>query len=556
MSATVLTRNLRETFQLRDSGPLAWPGARAFLAMLVPLLVLLQLDRLELVPGVVFGALTSVYCRTEPYRSQTRMLAAVAIAMVLAVTIGDLIAAFGGSGLAHDVLALSATAVVGGVATATATAVRLGSPGGLIFAFATGACAHLPLSPSDLGVHVAATAASAAFAWAVNSTGSVISGLRPQRRVVAAALRATAEYSEAASDEGARHRATVAVDAALHSVAQVGRRHRETREHRELVLLSEACDELLTTASGRVSAADLRDAATEVAAGREITRFVPQVTEPGVAPTPVSRWPAIRAFLSAVARPNRYASTWLWPYAGRVALAVLLAGVLAVLLEIGHSYWAAVSAVSVLQATSVSKSVPRMAQRVSGTVVGVLLGLGILYAQLPVWVIVVLLAVLQCCAELTVVVNYSFGLTFATPVALLVGSMANPIDPTTLALHRLWATLLGAAIAVGVALSLPNRAWHVRVRKAIRHVGRLGTEVPVRPDTVRSALIELHEAHDLAAGEMRQAKIPSSEVFDASRHGYRLLDRHARENGRCHHHRGDSPLDRHNIQAGSSLAEH
>ena len=164
--------------------------------MLVPMVALLAAGRS---PGRRRGlrALTSVHRRSEPYRQQARTLAAVAVTMVVSVAIGDLIAVHGPSGPWQEALSLLATALVGAITTAAATAVKLGPPGGLIFAFATGACSHLPLSHADLPLHLLVTALSAALAWGVSIAGAVVIGLGPQRRAVAAALEATAAHVEA-----------------------------------------------------------------------------------------------------------------------------------------------------------------------------------------------------------------------------------------------------------------------------------------------------------------------------------------------------------------------
>ncbi|MBA8826535.1 hypothetical protein FHX42_003911 [Saccharopolyspora lacisalsi] len=521
----MLTRDLRQTFHVRKRGPLAWPAARAFLSMLVPLVLLLQLDRLDLVAGAVFGALTSVYARSEPYRQQTRTLAAVAVSMVLAVAIGDVIAVFGSGHAWHEPVALLATAAVGAVTTAAGTAVKLGAPGGLIFAFATGACAHLSLSSADLGPHLATAAISAAFAWAVSSAGAVVTGLNPQFRTVSAALEATAVHLAARPDLTTRHRASVAVENAWNSVALVGRKHRDGRPHLDLVRATETCEALLSPEHATsVTAEEVRATADDLRRGRGFRDLVLAGRDSPVVPAPTSRWQVAREVIGAALAPGRRAGTWLVPYALRVGVAAFIAGVVANLLGIGHAYWAAVSAVSVLQATSTSSSVPRMVQRGIGTLVGVLVGLSLLTADPAPWVIILLMAGLQWGAEMTVLINYSFGLLFATPVALLVSALATPMPPGELATDRLWSTLLGAAIAVAVAWMLPNRAWLARVHRALVRVRELSAADPIQPIRLRNALIELHEAYDVAEGEVRDSKLPTEELLDVSHRAYVLLD--------------------------------
>lgn len=540
MPETVLTRNLRESFRLRRIEAFAWPAARAFLSMLVPLVVLLSIGHLDLVAGAVFGGLISVYCRDEPYRQQARSLTVVAVTMVLAVLAGDLIAVFGAGSALHEPLALVVTAVVGAVTTAVATAVKIGAPGGLIFTFATGACAHLALPASALGWHVLVTALSAAFAWAVSVLGARAAGLSPQRRVVAQALEGTAAHLVARPDLDSRHNAVVALEQAWHSVALVPDRLRGSPEHLELVRAVETCEALL---AGREAAADKARAgdarADDVrAAARELRRrgrcdglLAGGRTDPGERASPVvpamppSRWYVIRDVLRAAVRPGRHARGWLVPYAARVGLAALLSGVVANVLGIGHAYWAEVSAVSILQATSTATSVPRMVQRVSGTVFGVLIALGLLSAHPAPWVIIVLLAVLQWGAEMTVMVNYAFALLFATPVALLVAGLASPAEPGELVLSRLLATLLGAALAVAIAWLLPHRPWLARVRTALARVRELTGGEPVSSARLRRALVELHEAYEVAAGEVPRSQLPAEELRDLSNRAYDLLDR-------------------------------
>ncbi|MGW0893710.1 FUSC family protein [Saccharopolyspora sp. NPDC002578] len=530
MTGTVLTRNLRDTFRLRRNGPFLWPAARALLALAVPLAVLLLIDRLDLLPGAVFGALSSVYGRTEPYYRHARTLGAVAVGMVLAVAVGDVIAVFAGGTPWHEAVALAATALVGAAATVLCAAVKVGPPGGLIFAFAVGACAHLPLVAADLGPHLAAAALCAAFAWIVNVTGAAVIGLAPQRRAVAAALDATATALVARSDLAARHQAAVAVESAWHSVALVGRRHRDSPAHRGLVRAVDASEVLLGPDAPAITAEDVRTAATAIRAGDAVPELRPAGSADVRAPIPASRWRIIREVLRAAVRPRR-AGSWLLPYAARVFVAALLAGGVADLLGIGHAYWAAVSAVSVLQATSTATSVPRMVQRVSGTVAGVLIGVAVLSSHPAVWVLLVALVLLQWGAEMTVTLNYALGLLFATPVALLVSALGAPADPAVLASHRFWATLLGAAVAVGISWLLPNRAWLSRVHTALARVRTLSAAEPVHPPALRGALVELHEAYELAAGEIRPALLPTESLLTASHEAYARLDAAAPHRG-------------------------
>ncbi|WP_258175366.1 FUSC family protein [Actinopolyspora mortivallis] len=526
MSSAILARHLGETLRLNRNGPIFWPALRSFLSVLLPLATLFQLDRMDLVAGAVFGGLTSVYCRSEPSRHQIRSLAVVAAGMVVAVALGDLIALWGLPSGRQQLVAVVGTAVVGAVATAATTAARVGAPGGLIFAFATGACANLSLSPDELPAHLTVCALSGAFAWGVCSLGAVLAGLRPQRRAVAAALEATAAHL-ANPDLDGRHRAAVAIENARTRLPLVSARRRESTEYRELVRAVEVCEVLLGASRvARATVWSLRATAERVRTGQPL--HPPGYARPdrplGPGPPP-SRWWAVREVLLATARPRRGTGTWLLPFAARVGTAALISGVAAQLLGLGHTYWAAVSAVSVLQATSTSRSVPRMLQRVAGTLGGVVLGMLLLSLHPRVWVIILLLAALQWAAEMTVTINYAFGLLFVTPVALLVGGMMSSAPPEELAASRLWTTLLGAAVAVLVARLAPHRAWLVRVRDALDRVRRLVELGGAAPrQQLRQALVELHDAYDTAAGEVPDEHLPTEELLRVSRRAYRLLD--------------------------------
>ncbi|MCC5698644.1 FUSC family protein, partial [Klebsiella pneumoniae] len=125
-----------------------------------------------------------------------------------------------------------------------------------------------------------------------------------------------------------------------------------------------------------------------------------------------------------------------------------------------------------------------------------------------------LLAALQWGAELTVLMNYAFGLFFATPVALLVSAFNSSAPPAEISSDRLWATLLGAAVAVAVNWVSPPRAWVARVRTAMDRVHQLTATEPVPRAELRKALIELHEAYDVASGEVRSSKLPTEQLLE------------------------------------------
>ncbi|MGC5167249.1 FUSC family protein [Luteimicrobium sp. DT211] len=135
----------------------------------------------------------------------------------------------------------------------------------------------------------------------------------------------------------------------------------------------------------------------------------------------------------------------------------LVAGVLAQAVGLGHPGWAAVGATAVLLGTSRRHVVVRALHRGAGTAVGAVLAWLVLDAHLSFWALAVLVAALQVVTELIVVRNYALAMLTITPMALLMTSLAGPVDAGTLAADRAVDTLLGVAVGVVVVLLLPFR---------------------------------------------------------------------------------------------------
>ncbi|MCU1348680.1 MAG: hypothetical protein JWO56_1710, partial [Acidobacteria bacterium] len=70
-------------------------GLRAALAVAVPLFVLFAAGRLDLTAYATFGAFTALYGRNEPYRVRVRTLTVAALALLVSITAGTLLAVAG-----------------------------------------------------------------------------------------------------------------------------------------------------------------------------------------------------------------------------------------------------------------------------------------------------------------------------------------------------------------------------------------------------------------------------------------------------------------------------
>ncbi|MDP9791944.1 putative membrane protein YccC [Catenuloplanes nepalensis] len=212
--------------------------------------------------------------------------------------------------------------------------------------------------------------------------------------------------------------------------------------------------------------------------------------------------------------------TWLGgpaiPVAVRVVLGALAAGALATLpardADLGHGYWAAVSAVAVLQTPNLLGSVHRTVQRALGTVLGVALAAAAVVLLPGQWSFVAAIVLLQVVAELLVVRNYGLAMLAVTPLAILAGELAHPAPATGLVRDRLLQTVLGAVVGLLCAVLIRNRA-------AVRHlesvtaacraaVGELrerladpGADPLPAARRVATLLTAVREAHDVVSGE-------------------------------------------------------
>jgi hypothetical protein len=146
----------------------------------------------------------------------------------------------------------------------------------------------------------------------------------------------------------------------------------------------------------------------------------------------------------------------------RYAIGVLLAGGIAVLLGIGHPYWAMVSALVPVSTSTFVAGVVRGTHRMTGTVLGVLLAAGLLALHpSPLWVVALIVA-FTFGAELLVGRNYGIAMICITPLALLAVHLATPTPVEHLLVDRLVESVVGAL--VGIVVGFATRQWGARPR--------------------------------------------------------------------------------------------
>lgn len=479
-------------------------AARAGLSVALALGALYAIGRVELIPYAAMGCFTCLYARDESYARRRLLLLVVGAALTLSVALGALTQALVG----HTLAAVVVVALVAGGAKYLSDALALGAPAGLMFVFAVGVAAYNPLEWTQVPLVVATTAGAAAVCWVLAQAGALAWPWAPERLASARALAAVARYLRRpgpltrAGAEQALERAW----STLLAVPSPG------PLHRELELLTARAEDVLT---GEHSELERARACAELS---EMARRVRRERRPEAVLSrgehaAFSGWAQqmrihhqqvpslVRALGGVWCRPS---PTPVWVV--RVVLACLVAGAVAWVLGMGHGYWAAVSAGSVLQATNVTTTWHRTLQRAGGTVVGVVLAGALFWADYSVLGVIALVVVLQMGAELVVGTNYSYAIVFVTPLTLALSGLAQGGGAQELAGERLWATVLGALVGLAVCALVPNRslAQHLELARteceAALEVVAGGAGAHQRRRLGRS-VVALGRALDLAAGE-------------------------------------------------------
>ncbi len=171
---------------------------------------------------------------------------------------------------------------------------------------------------------------------------------------------------------------------------------------------------------------------------------------------------AVRGALAetADAVPAAMPSARTWGAAGLVTLGAAVAGAAAIWVTGDHWYWAMVAAVAAMSRPHLQAQMVRGAQRLVGTLLGVLIAAGLFALDMPPLAVILVALACQAGAELFVGRNYAIALLFITPLALLMVELAAPTnDPGQLLADRALDTAVGvaAALVVGVLVWLAER---------------------------------------------------------------------------------------------------
>ncbi|MGV9774218.1 FUSC family protein [Streptosporangium sp. NPDC003464] len=533
----------------------------AVIALAVPDLILLALGRLDLAVHTSAGAMCALYAHGLPYAARARTLLRVALGMIASVGV-----ALTAAGLTRSTAVLVVVAaVLAALHKMVCDAARIGPPGNVIFTFMAATCAFMPQRLGEVPFHLVLVTAGAALAWLVCMAPMIIRPDGPQRIAVARALEAAAripppagaapragqgvavsgacEDSASGAGQGvavsgacedsasrARHDAAMAVNAAWHTLLLTpGSPGRAALER----LLVRAEDSL--AAGSAVDADRLASWAADLRRNRplpETDRTGAGAAEP--AGTAVER--AARGGGPRLLRALHPASP-LFPIGMRVAVGSALAGAASLAAGVGHPYWAIVTAASVFQANAVL-SWQRGLQRALGNVAGLLLFTALLPVSRTGQLALVLLALLlQFGTEALITRNYWLGTVCVTPMALLLTEFPGHQPAGQLIADRWLDTCVGVAAGLLGCLLVTNRRTAGRIDAALRRVSaaRTGAErllesgSPGPGDRARArgllvtALVELREATEVAAGEWWQRALPEERIARAEQRGHRTL---------------------------------
>ncbi|MFZ3566268.1 FUSC family protein [Streptomyces sp. BH097] len=535
----------------------------------------------------MLGTFTTTFGRNFPYARRARVLALVGLAMTASVGAGSALGTWarpqdGGAGAAVVVAAMAAVA---GAAKFGCDATRLRGLGAVLLLFSFAVSAYGAPAPSDVAARTALAALGAAVAWVLAMAGRLVHPERPQRLAVAVALRELAGLLDATSRAGgadrlARHQATAAVLEAhralglppataaergraggpcvrlaavswtvlirsasrppdlpaglsVHlrgqAVLLLGRRRGQPEVLPELAALAETGAEIETGAGAGTPTG---------AASGSIARGTTRAVAPAESAVTLER----RASLLTVGRRADTAgratrrAVLLVP-ALRMTLGTGLAGGVALLLGLGHGYWAAISAAAVLHSINVRTAAQRAVQRTLGTAAGLALALAVLALHPGPLTLVLVIVLLEFLLEYGVAHNYGIGVVFLTPLALLMSDLATPVPAEDLVQDRALGSVVGIVVALLCALVLIHGRAAERVQRALTACGAAAelaeralanpgaATLPELRSRLAEAVVELREADDAAAGELWPAELDPTELAAAEQRAHRLLRR-------------------------------
>ncbi|NUO92366.1 MAG: FUSC family protein [Dermatophilaceae bacterium] len=497
--------------------------------------------------SAAFGAFTGLYGADRPYRLRARILAVVAAGFVAAVALGSI-----GAMVLEQWWWAAAIALVAAVATWGCDAAAIGAPGAWMFLFAFAASTQVPTQPREVVTRSLLACGGAAVAWCVAMVGALVDLRGPERRATANALGSTERVLRLGNDatsrqwhvaQGSLRRAERYAAAAPSAVAGTLLPSLVRAE----ALLTDA---VLAPAESTLAVGADRLAAEGRSLGRSAARWrrsgTRSVVSTSAADGPFEEGRSHDARQSSDPQAERYLPTAVRLLrrqhgrhlavlrlvgTGRVLLGAGVAAVGAVLLGLGHPYWAPVSAAAVLQATHVRMTWHRSIQRALGTAAGLVLGALLLQVHPGAAVVAVLVVMMQFGVEIFLSRNYAMGILFITPMTMLLSDLAMPSSVSALVMDRSAGVALGIALGLAAALlvahpraaaTLGHAVERCEVATAWAATATSGAGIRALAE-LRDALVALRAAEDIARGETWPAGISRADVAATERRAYAVL---------------------------------
>ncbi|WP_407288525.1 FUSC family protein [Streptomyces sp. BP-8] len=494
------------------------PALSAVVALAIPDLALLFLDRLDLILYTSAGAMCALYAHGLPYAARARTLAWVVLGMVTSLAVALTAASL----IASTALLVVLASLLAAVHKVVCDATRIGPPGNLILTFVAASGFFVPQHPGQVPAHLALALGAGVLAWLVCMAPALVRPQGPERIATARALEAAAGLLRTEPGAGgaatagvahARHAAAAAVNAARHTLFLVpaSRTPQQAAARTGLERLLVRAEAVLGDTGGRepegadAQAALLAAWARDLRRGRSLPHLslsVPQAEEeeregegegereaiglagqapggsrPGeplagtAAEAVGSRRPApehprgLRAVASRLAPGSP-----LLPIGVRVAAGCVLAGWASMAVGVGHPYWAVVTAASIYQANT-TLSWQRALQRTLGNLLGLLLFTALLpVIRIGPLAMVALALACQFGAEACISRNYWLGSVWVTPMALLLTEFGGHRPAATLIADRWIDTVVGAAVGLACCVAVTNRRAAGRVEGALERL--------------------------------------------------------------------------------------
>lgn len=541
--------SLKSIFKPRSAG-YPWKKATMIaLSMGVPLLVGSLLGDLSLGMVTSIGALGIVYVNNEPYLQRALRLLLIVIGLMTAIGLGILA---GG----NVWLTAFTIGIVGMLAFFFCGAWQIPQPSGFFFVLVCAVSTSIPLPASEAFLASGLAGIGGSWAWLLGMAGVLIKPRGPEMEAVKNAYLEVAGFLASVGDPEADHKqhnamfalrnAQEAVQAAeFRRAPQTGK----TARLRKLIYRANALYlagvELAVEANGQLSP-ELADKVRTLADAV----VDPEKGETIEIPAPAKRSPArLRvkkelesaraiaknetAFSDRTIRLERQSAkdilksalnrrSIVVPIALRMGIAITAATFVAVLLGQDRPYWVPLTCAAVLNGATPANIFHRTIQRAVGTSIGIFLGAALLSVQPNPYTLTIFIMVLQYFIQFAIIRNYGFGVTFITPLALLMAeSGMSGQSGAELIEARLFDTLIGCVIGLVAGLVLWNRASSTRLPLALSELIYLEGEVLLRMfqpadrmyknksgDTLvkirrklETALLNVRSVYDVASGE-------------------------------------------------------